>query len=399
MENTSVKKRDRILVYFLAAVEDQQECVLIKKYLTPVVRTASIPIDIHSDFDILAGEDTETHKMKLFEADIVIALISADFINDEEIYERTKKVISRYNNGETVLLPVLVRNCMWKSTPFINFKLLPKNIQPLNNKQFWNSDDDAITTVVTDISESINAFSQITGAYAIKPDEIKTSQETRPEKPVEGTARGAAGQEATAAQQQDSHPSMPRVKPSVRIDENWRTQYYRNVIWKRAAAFFIDFIMISLPVLIISVLIMAMNPPSGQGTGEYPGNSQAGYVDTYGQYVSIGNEIENNVDTTDYMYSGFYSFIFYVIVCAFMESSRWKGTFGKRIMKLQITDRDGSRISFWRSVWRNICRTIVCYSYIFIIPLIIQVFTFQKSKKLFHDQLSKTVIGERLVNA
>ncbi len=79
-----------------------------------------------------------------------------------------------------------------------------------------------------------------------------------------------------------------------------------------------------------------------------------------------------------------------------MESSKWRGTFGKQIMKLQITDREGHPINFFRALWRNIVRLIVGYSYIFIIPLIIQYFTFKSSRQLFHDQLSKTIIGEKL---
>ncbi len=94
-----------------------------------------------------------------------------------------------------------------------------------------------------------------------------------------------------------------------------------------------------------------------------------------------------------------FTFIIYVIVCAAMESSGWRGTFGKRIMKLQITDRDGHPISFFRAFWRNAARLIVGYSYLFILPMIIQYFTFKKTKQLFHDQLSSTVIGEMLAKA
>ena len=391
--NTVMKNRDRILVYFLAAAEDQQECVLIKKYLTPVVRSSAIPIEINSDFDVMAGGDMEAQKKKLFGADIVIALISADFINDEEIYERTKKVIARYNNGETVLLPVLVRNCMWKSTPFINFHLLPKNIQPLNNKQFWNSDDDAITTVVTDINESIKAFSEISESISPRAVENKKDQVSETDAMEQQSTDAAPRRPVTP-------PSIdiprPRVKPAVTIDENWRKQYYKNVIWKRAAAFLLDIILISLPVFIISVVIYATNPSLSQGTNNYSNDSGVTAVDSYPQDGSLESEISANVDTADYVYSQMYAFLFYVLICAFMESSKWRGTFGKRIMKLQITDRDGNRISFMRAVWRNISRMIVCYLYLLIIPIIIQVLTFGKSKKLFHDQLSETIIGERL---
>ena len=50
-----------------------------------------IPIEIDSDFVITAGEDTEKYKQKLYGADIVLALISADFINNDDIYMRNKR--------------------------------------------------------------------------------------------------------------------------------------------------------------------------------------------------------------------------------------------------------------------------------------------------------------------
>ena len=79
-----------------------------------------------------------------------------------------------------------------------------------------------------------------------------------------------------------------------------------------------------------------------------------------------------------------------------MEASRWCATPGKRILKLQITNREGGRISYPRAFLRNILRTLTFYSYLLVIPLIIQYFRFQKTKKLFHDELSTTVIADRL---
>src|SRR6266581_4678298 len=95
LHTPELKKRNKILVYCLASAEEQDECEAIKKYLSPVIRNSQIPIEISSDFAIPAGEDTEKYKQRLYEADIVLAFISADFINDEETYQRTKKVIAR----------------------------------------------------------------------------------------------------------------------------------------------------------------------------------------------------------------------------------------------------------------------------------------------------------------
>ncbi len=371
------KKRNKISVYCLASPEDQDECKAIQKYLSPVIRNSQIPIEISSDFVIPAGEDTEKYKQKLYEADIVLAFISADFINDDETYSRTQKVMTKYNNHETIMLPILVRNCLWKSTPFVNLPLLPRNFQPLNNKQFWNSEDDALTAVVSDIYDSISAFSN-TENYQVPGDvEIKNT-------PSEiGKHSATMGTEALFNKQQEPlFKNSPRVTPAIPQREekataplniDWRKQYYKDAFWKRGVAFFLDNLLTLTPVTFIAFAIASVSVIGTAQGDEVPAVSD--------DQLSI---------------IMFFTLASYFIVCAAMESSRWRGTFGKRIMKLQITDKDGHPISFFRALWRNVLRFVTGYSYLLVIPLIIQYFTFRKTRQLFHDQLSYTVIGEKL---
>ena len=377
----ALKKRNKILVYCLASPEEQDECEAIQKYLSPVIRNSKIPIEISTDFSIPAGEDTEKYKQRLFEADIVLAFISADFINDEETYQRTKKVIARYNNNETIMLPILVRNCMWKSTPFVNLPLLPKNFQPLNNKQFWNSEDDALTAVADDIYNSINAFSYEEAVQSPSAAELKDApeqqvehpsavigSETSMEKPVQQPSN-IADLKSTTKQSQIQTTAIP-------LDVDWRKKYYKNVFWKRGAAFFLDNLLTLIPVTFIAFVIASMAVVGG-------GEQQQDVPE---------------VSDSKLLFIILFTLSSYFIVCAAMESSKWRGTFGKRIMKLQITDREGHPISFFRALWRNIIRLVIGYSYLFVLPLVIQYFTFKKTKQLFHDQLSYTVIGEKLTS-
>src|SRR4029079_15887921 len=113
--------------------------------------------------------DVDEHRQLLLDADIVLSLISVDFISDDDVYERCKKVIERHNSGETLMISILVRNCLWKASPLAKFAVLPKNLQPLNNKQYWNSEDDALTSVVSDIYDSI---SQMTTVVVLPPTPV-----------------------------------------------------------------------------------------------------------------------------------------------------------------------------------------------------------------------------------
>jgi uncharacterized RDD family membrane protein YckC len=376
-----------VQVYLLAAPEDEAVCEEIHKHLSPLIRSSRIPIAVSGDFLIPSGEDREKYKQRLFEADVVLALISADFIDNDDIYSRNQKVIERYNNHETVMIPILVRNFLWKSTPFVSLPVLPKNLQPLNNKQFWNSPDDAVTAVVSDIYESINELTQseavqpwsaaeagstpdlkATSERSISQTELQdsinelTQRETLEPAPAAEVERAPDLNGTSGTKKRRITSGLMAASP---VEVDWRKRYYRRVVLKRAGAIFLDqFFLFFLPL----VFFYSVNPQ-----------------------VAASEEFSNS--------ELIIIFSMYFIVAPIMESSKWRGTIGKRILKLQITNRDGERISFLRALWRNIMRTIVLYSYLFVVPLLIQYFRFNKTKKLFHDELSGTVIGERLATS
>ena len=249
------------------------------------------------------------------------------------------------------MLPILVRNCMWKATPFANLPLLPKNLQPLNNKQFWNSEDDALTTVVTDIYNSINEF---------------TNENTH-EQPVKNM-----------------------VSSSGLLKVDWRREYNSTVFWKRVAAYVLDVLIVYIPLFILIFLFAYL----------FAGNENA-IEQNY--YDDLGNVIPQNND--NYVAGqvigiilGFLSLLFYG---AFFESSRWHATPGKLILKLYITDGEGRTLTFGKAFLRNFIKLLMnVFSSLHwsITPIyyLAQIGFFISKKKFIHDQLSDTIIGEKL---
>jgi len=380
-------RQDDILIYFLAAPEDEVYVKEIRTHLRPIVRSHETPIKLADDFDAPAGSDLEAHKKQLLEADIVLSLVSSDFINDDDVYDRNQSVIDRYNRGETKMISILVRNCLWKDSPLAKFQLLPTNEQPL---QSWPSRDDAVVSVVTDLYESIKEILTRMSAVDVAPQATGVATDTGtpaavsesqtapsggaveaaalPGTPVpEGWAEPGAAHEAQVAQGGDAagdatvppRPRVPRAVPVTPIESNWRKKYYRRVIRKRGVALFLDYlILLFLPAVVLGAL------PVSESTASV-------VLVVFGLVV------------------------FYLVAPAF-EGSRWRATPGKRIMKLQITTKEGERISYRRAFARNVLRTLTLYSYFFVIPLIYQYARFGKTKKLFHDEFSSTVTGERL---
>jgi len=73
---------------------------------------------------------------------------------------------------------------------------------------------------------------------------------------------------------------------------------------------------------------------------------------------------------------------------AFLESSSWQGTVGKRLLGLRVTDMNGNRISFGRATGRYfamILSGMICF-----IGFIMVAFT--EKKQGLHDMLAGTLV-------
>jgi uncharacterized RDD family membrane protein YckC len=374
--------RSTILVYLLADPKDQEISEAILKHLRPIVRNFPLPIELDSDFTVPAGVDTEKYEQRLFEANIVLALISSDFIDNDALYARNQTVMERHNRSQTVMIPLLVRNCMWKRTPFAQLDVLPRNSQPLNNKQYWNSQDDAIMAVVEDIDRSLNELAQ-RGAIQLSPAAgVKSASDSKvvsaaPVGPTEPSGPASSLLQSSAERPEPAAAAKAAPEPKVVSAESrketaaasltevdWRRKYYWFIFFRRSLALLLDYFL----ALILTGIIIGI--------------------------ISGENISEDAISTS----TAVIMLVIFYLISPFMES-RWGATFGKMILRLQITDPDGNRISLGRAFWRNFLRSISFYSYCLVFPFVYQYFRFRRTKKLFHDEWSNTVIGERLKSA
>jgi hypothetical protein len=166
------KVKDKIIIYFLASSNQQDidACNTVHDHLAQFIRNAKPAIEIYSDSMMEAGEDMEQYKEVLFTADLVIVFGSSDFIADEINFDRIKKVILRYNNRQTRLLAIIVRNFLWKEPFFGKLPvILPSTKRPLYDQKTW-SIDDAFATVAQELIDVITKHYKIEqSAIEIKP--------------------------------------------------------------------------------------------------------------------------------------------------------------------------------------------------------------------------------------
>ncbi len=122
------------------------------KHLRPLERENLIKAWV--DHLILPGDDWDKAiAEKINKANIVVLLISIDFINSKYCYEiELERAIEREAKGETRIIPVILRNCLWKHSPFIGrFKALPTDGRAVSA---WPDPDEALTIVAAGIRET-----------------------------------------------------------------------------------------------------------------------------------------------------------------------------------------------------------------------------------------------------
>jgi hypothetical protein len=158
-----IKEKDKILIYFLASSnpKDIEACKTIHNHLSQFIRNSKPQIEIYSDYSIDAGIETEKYKEILYTADLVIAFGSCDFIADDKNIDRINQVIVRYNNRETRLLAIIVRNFLWREPFFGNLPvILPREKIPLYDQKTW-SIDEAFATVAQQLIDVITKHYEI----------------------------------------------------------------------------------------------------------------------------------------------------------------------------------------------------------------------------------------------
>jgi uncharacterized RDD family membrane protein YckC len=76
---------------------------------------------------------------------------------------------------------------------------------------------------------------------------------------------------------------------------------------------------------------------------------------------------------------------------AFMMSSEWQATVGKRVMSLVVTDHQGGRISFARATGRHFAKYISA----FLLGIGFVMAAFTAKKQALHDMIAETIVIKR----
>src|SRR5580765_4463929 len=77
---------------------------------------------------------------------------------------------------------------------------------------------------------------------------------------------------------------------------------------------------------------------------------------------------------------------------ALMDSSRWQGTIGKRLMRIKVTDLNGARISFGRATGRYFLKMVSSFEF-----MLGYLISFSDQRQTWHDYVARTLVVRRAV--
>ena len=129
--------------------------------------------------------------------------------------------------------------------------------------------------------------------------------------------------------------------------------------WIRVGAYFIDLVVLIIPVLLISFLFRSVNP--------------------------VADEMEQAI--VEFMDS-MLSLVVWWVYFAVLHSSKWQASVGKKAVGLKVVDENGNRISFGRATGRHfadyLSMLIFCIGYMMV--------GWTKKKQGLHDMIAGTYV-------
>jgi hypothetical protein len=136
--------------------KDQEILHRLESHLA-ILRRNHIIADWHKG-KLVAGQEPEAETLKhLNTARIICLLVSADYLNDPDLYEKhVERAMERRKEDGTIVIPILVRNTDgWEDTVFGGLLTMPRNQRPISK---WDDIDEALAEVAGEIRKTAKSL-------------------------------------------------------------------------------------------------------------------------------------------------------------------------------------------------------------------------------------------------
>lgn len=154
-----IKRRRRSLrqvrcvnVFVSYAHRDERLREELDKHLSSLRRSAAIAS--WHDRRICPGDDLDREvDQHLSSAEVVLLLISPDFINSDYCYRREMRAaLKRHADGLTRVIPIILRPVDWLATPIGKLLALPRDGKPVT---IWHRRDEAFLDIARGVRRAV----------------------------------------------------------------------------------------------------------------------------------------------------------------------------------------------------------------------------------------------------
>jgi hypothetical protein len=142
-------------IFLSYANEDESLRASLEKHLSSLERSGRATIWHRGK--MLPGDDpTRAIEAQLSTADVVLLLVTADFLASETLHEeQLRPALARRERDGARVVPILAKPCAWTTSALANLEPLPKNRTPII---LWSHPDEAWADVANGITKVIESF-------------------------------------------------------------------------------------------------------------------------------------------------------------------------------------------------------------------------------------------------
>ncbi|HEX2572534.1 MAG TPA: toll/interleukin-1 receptor domain-containing protein [Polyangia bacterium] len=139
------------LVFISYSRRDRELCDRLRVHLSPFLKGGLIR-DVWHDGDIQPGREWDTEIRRILEqAQVILLLVSPDFLDSDYCHHvELKRAMQRHQMGEAVVVPIILRFCLWQSPSvwFSKLQALPRDAKPIVS---WSDLDAAFHDVAREL--------------------------------------------------------------------------------------------------------------------------------------------------------------------------------------------------------------------------------------------------------
>ena len=135
LANVRPIKKDKLKIFLSYAHKDEAIKKELDTHLSTLKRLDYI--ETWNDRLIPIGSEWDDEiKTQLREADIILLLISANFISSDYIWDHElKTAMERHERKEVSVIPIFAKSCEWREMPFGKIQGLPQDAKPITEHE------------------------------------------------------------------------------------------------------------------------------------------------------------------------------------------------------------------------------------------------------------------------